>query len=90
MSKKKNCHNCEVPIKDNIQCHSVYSSINSCKLNPKNNALESLNYSNVKTISECKKFEFSDRDITVDVDSLYEDHSRDNCNSMSKLIRLLK
>lgn len=84
MSKKQNYIDSEDPIKDNIQCYSVNQSIHSCKLNPKNNQLENLNNSNMKTISGCKKIEFNDVDITVDIDSLYEDHTGDNCNSMFK------
>lgn len=86
MSKIQNPNDSEVPIKDNIQCCSADLSINSWKLNPKNNPLKSLNYSNMGTISGCKKFELNDTDITVDIDSLYEDHTGDNCNSMSKQI----
>lgn len=85
MSKKQK-YDSEVPIKDNIQCHSVNPSINSCKLNPKNNQLESLNNSSLETISGCKKFELNEVDITVDIDSLYKDNTGDNCNSMSKPI----
>lgn len=89
---KNQYHDSEVLYKNNIQCCFVNPSIKLCKLSPKDNSFKNLNYSNVKTEIKCTRSEFNDIDksITIDVDSLYDDHTIYDCNSMSKQIQFFK